>query len=102
MMKIKKAKGTKKCVIKKKINVKEDRKKFLKNKLILKIQQRFKSERHNVFTEVINKIALSSNDDKRIQAIYLIETYAYGLSKDLICKKENIKRNNIIKQYKNV
>ena len=128
MMKIKKAKGTKKCVIKrklkfkdykkylkasqienkinyletKKIDVKEDRKKFLKNKLILKTQQRFKSERHNVFTEVINKIALSSNDDKRIQAIDLIETYAYGLSKDLICKKENIKRNNIIKQYKNV
>ena len=33
---------------------------------MLKIQQRFKSERHNVFTEVINKIALSSNDDKRM------------------------------------
>ena len=33
---------------------------------MLKIQQRFKNERHNVFTEVINKIALSSNDDKRM------------------------------------
>ena len=31
-----------------------------------KTQQRFKSERHNVFTEEINKIALSSNDDKRM------------------------------------
>ena len=30
----------------------------------------------------------------------LIETYAYGKSKDLICNKEKIKRNNIIKQYK--
>ena len=28
------------------------------NKLISKIQQRFKTERHNVFTEEINKIAL--------------------------------------------
>ena len=28
--------------------------------------------------------------------------YAYGTSKDLICKKEKIKRNIIIKQYKNV
>ena len=37
------------------------------NKLILKAQQRFKSERHNVFTEEINKIALGSNDDKRMQ-----------------------------------
>ena len=35
-------------------------------KVILKTQQRFKSERHNVFTEEINKIALSSNDDKRM------------------------------------
>ena len=42
------------------------KKDFIKNKLILKTQQRFKSERHNVFTEESNKIALSSNDDKRI------------------------------------
>ena len=35
------------------------------NKLILKTQQRFRSEKHNVFTEEINKI-LNSNDDKRI------------------------------------
>ena len=48
------------------------------NKSILKIHQRFKSERHNVFTEEIRKIVLSSNDDKRMQSIDLIETYAYG------------------------
>ena len=36
------------------------KKKFIKNnKSILKTQQRFKSERHNVFTKKINKIALS-------------------------------------------
>ena len=51
---------------------------------------------------IINKTALISNDDKRMQSIDSIETYAYGMSKDLICKKEKIKRNNIIKQYKNV
>ena len=34
------------------------------NGLILKRQKRFKIERHNVFPEEINKIALSSNDDK--------------------------------------
>ena len=32
-------------------SVKEDKKEFIKNKLLLKSQQRFKSERHNVFTE---------------------------------------------------
>ena len=34
------------------------------NKLVLKTQQRFRSEKHSVFTEEINKIPLSSNDDK--------------------------------------
>ena len=44
-------------------------KKFIKNSwLILKTQQRFKSERHNVSTEEINEIALSSNDDKIMQS----------------------------------
>ena len=37
------------------------------NKIILKSQQRFKSDHHKVYTEEINKIALSSNDDKRLQ-----------------------------------
>ena len=59
--------------------------------------KRFKSERHNVFTEEINKIALSSNDDKRMQSIDSVETYAYGTSKDLVSEKEEIKCKNIIK-----
>ena len=36
---------------------------------MLQTQQRLKSAWHNVFTEEINKIALSSNDDKRMQSI---------------------------------
>ena len=43
-------------------------------RLILKTQQRFRSKKHNVFTEEINSIALSSNDDKRIQSIDSAET----------------------------
>ena len=83
--------------------LKENQKEFLKNnKLMLKTQQRFKSEKHNVFTEVVNKVALSSNDDKRMRSVDSIETYACGTIKYLICRKEKIKRNNIIKQYKNV
>ena len=72
------------------------------NKLITKIQHRFRSEKHNVFIEEINKIAQSSNDDERIKPIDSIETYAYGTRKGLVCKKEEIKYNNIIKQYENV
>ena len=33
-----------------------------------------------------------------MQPIDSIETYAYGIREDLICKKEKIKHNNIIKQ----
>ena len=52
------------------MQIKDDQKDFVKNKkLILKTQQRFKSERNNVFTEEINKIGLSSNDDKRMPSI---------------------------------
>ena len=58
------------------------------------------SERHNVFTEEINKIALSSNDDKIMQSIDSIETNGYGMSKDLAIEKEGIKFNNMIKRYK--
>ena len=68
----------------------------------LKTQQIFKSERHNVFFQKKKKkIALSSNDYRRIQSIDSIETYAYGTRKDVITKKEEIKCNSIIKRYKN-
>ena len=48
------------------------------NKIILKSQQRFESDCHNVYTEWINKIAVSGNDDKRLQALDKITTYPYG------------------------
>ena len=64
---------------------------------MLKIQERFKSERHNVFTEEISKIALSSIDEKGMQSIDSIKTYAYGRSSVLVSKKEVIKCNNILK-----
>ena len=67
------------------------------NKSILKTQQRFKSERHIVFTEQISKIALTSNGDKRLQSTYSMETFSYGKNKYLVSKKEEIKCNSIIK-----
>ena len=51
------------------------------------------------FTEEINKITWSSNNDKIMQLIDSIERYAYGTS-DLVSEKEEIKCNNIIKWYK--
>ena len=56
-----------------------------------------KSMFHNALTEEINKITLSSNNDKRMQSIYSVETYAYGTSRDIVSEKEDIKCGNIIK-----
>ena len=36
------------------------------DKTTLKSQLRFKNDHHNVYTEEVNKIALNSNDDKRL------------------------------------
>ena len=44
----------------------------------------------------INKISLSSYDDKRVQSIDSIETYPNEIFKDIICKKEKIKQLNKI------
>ena len=75
---MKKAKGTKKCVVNKMLRF-EDYKKFLfSNGKVLKSRQRFKSENHEVYTENINKIALSCDDDERIVTSDRITSYPYG------------------------
>ena len=56
--------------------------------LTLKRQQRFKNGEYNNFTEEINKIALSSIDDKIMQSLDSIEMYVDGTRKDLISKKK--------------
>ena len=58
------------------------------NKIILKSQLRFKSDHHNVYTIEINKIALSSNDDKRLQTFDRVTTYLYGAPAVKVCKSE--------------
>ena len=55
---------------------------------ILRSQQRFKSEEHDVYTEETNKVALSFNDDKRLMYYDGITTYPYGISLGILCKQE--------------
>ena len=57
-----------------------------------------KSERYNVSTEQVNKIALSSHDDKRMKSADSIETYAFGTRKDLVSEKEEINFNSATKE----
>ena len=74
----KNAKETKKCVVKRKILFNNYLESLFKNKVLYRSQQRFRSDHHKVYTEEVNKIALSSNDDKRIQRFDRVSTYSYG------------------------
>ena len=82
---LKKAKGIKKCVINKMLSFRDYKNCLLDNEKVLRSQQRFKSENHIVYTENINKIAVSCNDDKRFVATDGIESYPYGY----VLKKKN-------------
>ena len=91
----KEAKGTKKCVIKRRLKFNDYKDCLLNNETVLKSQQRFKSERHDVYTEQINKIALSSNDDKKLQTFDRMTSYPYGTSAGKVCKTELLSKVNI-------
>ena len=85
----KKAKGTKKCIIKHGIKFEDYKDSLFNNNTILRSQLRFKSNLHIVYTEV-NKIAISSNDDKRLQTFDKITIYSYGTNAFKVCKSEMI------------
>ena len=52
----------------------------------MKSQQSFKSDHHKVYTEEINKISLSGNDDKRLQTFDKVTTYPYGTNVFKLCE----------------
>ena len=85
-----KAKGTKKCVIKRILKFNDYKNFLLNSEVILKSQQRFKSEAHNVYTEEVNKISLSSNDGKRLQTFDRITSNTYGSSVGKNLKQRNL------------
>ena len=82
---VKKSKGTKKCIIKRKLMFENYKNCLLNDKILLKSQQSFKSDYHEVYTVEINKIALSSNDDKRLQTSDRIKTYPFGTNAFKVC-----------------
>ena len=86
----KKVKGTKKCIIKRRISFKAYKDSIYKNKITLKSQLRFKSDLHIAYTKEVNKIAISSNDDKRLQRFDKVTTYPYGTNAFKVCESETI------------
>ena len=85
---LKKAKGTKKSVIKREPMFENYKDPLFNDKIILRSQQRLRSDHNRVYTEEVNQISLSSNDDKRIQTYDKITTYSYGTNIFKICEND--------------
>ena len=88
---VNKSTGTKKCIIKRKFMFENYKACLLNDKILLKSQQSFKSDYHDVYTEEINKIGLSSNDDKRLQTSDRTKTYPYGTNAFKVYESEMLK-----------
>ena len=84
----KKPKGTKKCIIKRELTFKNYKDSLFNNEVVIKSQQRFRSDHHKVYTKEVNKIALSSNDDKRIQTFDKTTIYPYSTNTFKVCENE--------------
>ena len=78
----KKAKGAKRFVTKRRLTFRNYKDCLFNNKNILKSQQRFNKHCHDVCTQHINKIALTSNNDDKIT------TYLQGTKAVKVCKSE--------------
>ena len=58
------------------------------DEVIIRSKQRFRSDHHRVYTEKVNKIALSGNDDKIIQPFDKVTTFPYGTNVFKVCENE--------------
>ena len=70
------------------------------DKIVLKSEHRFKCDHHKVYTLEVNKIALSSDEDKRLQTFDGVETYPYGTNAFKVCESEMmVVRNLFVEKY---
>ena len=69
---------------------------LINSKTVYRSQHRFKSYNHDVYTEDVNKIALSANDDKRLQTYDKIETYPYGTNAFKVCESKMLNNKKCI------
>ena len=75
---------------------------FFNDKIILKLQQSFESDHHEMYTEEVNKIALSSSDNKRLQTFDKITTYPHGTNAFKVCESDMmIVRELLVEKYVN-
>jgi hypothetical protein len=89
---VKRCKGVKKCVLKKHISFEDYKECVASGKVQYRSQLTFRSRKHVIYTQKVNKIALSANDDKRVQSRDGIGSFAHGSGVGLICKAELLKK----------
>ena len=83
---MKKAKGTKKWIVKRELAFKNYVDSLFNEEVIIRSQQRFRSDHHRVYSEEVNKIVLSSNEDKRLQTFDKVTTFPYGTPAIKVCE----------------
>ena len=64
------------------------------DEVMIRSQQQFRSDHHRVYTEEVNKIALSSNDDKRLQTFDKVTKFPYGTNAFKVCESEMLSKKN--------
>ena len=89
---MKKAKGVKRCVVKRRLMFEKYKVSLFNNKTIIQSQLRFKSDHHHVYTEEVNKIALNSSDNKRLQTFDRVRTYRHGTNAFKVCESEMLSK----------
>ena len=88
----KKAKGIRRCVVKRRVMFENYKDSLFNNKTTMRSQLRFKSDHHNVYTEEVNKIALNSSDNKRLQTFDRVTTYPYGTNAFKVYESEMLSK----------
>ena len=88
----KKAKGIKKCIMKGSLKFENYKDSLFNDKTILLSQLRSESNYHDVYTEEVNKIALSGNEDERLQTSDRVTTYPYGTNAFKLCEIEMLSK----------
>ena len=88
----KKTKRTKKFIVKRELIFKNYMDYLFNNEVLIKSQQRFRSDHHKVYTEEVNKIALSSNNDKILQTFDKVITFPYGTNVFKLCQSEMLSK----------
>ena len=95
-LKKKKAKGTKKCVVKNTLNFDLYKKALFINEEIKCTQQIFRSDHQQMNTERIHKTALNDKDNKRLQTFDGITTYPIGRNAFKVCEQEMLVKKKLI------